>query len=94
MRERSNLATTPVQHVAAMRRRDPDLWAFSTDLDLRTALALARALTRTVAELSPVAEHTLFKAIAAEIKTLEEQGDGDPVAQTVAMALKQYLPGY
>jgi hypothetical protein len=83
---------TSAQHVAAVRAKDPELWTFCTELDLRTALALARALTRTVADLSPAAEHGLFRALTQEIRALEEAND--PMAHTVAMALKQYLPGY
>ena len=72
------------------RARRGDLWAYCTDLDVQTALALSRALVRAVSDLSPAAQAVLVDAIAHEIHVLEQHAD--PTSSTVATTLKQYLP--
>ena len=61
-----------------------------TDLDLQTALALARASTRALLELSPLAHREITEALAQEIAILEQQSD--PLSLAAADAVKQYLP--
>ena len=81
---------TPYEALAEFRTHKGDLWAYCVDLDLQTVLALTRALTRTMLDLSPAAENSMAVAIRREIGILERHGD--PTSATVATALKQYLP--
>lgn len=65
-------------------------WKVGVDVDLQTALALARASTRALLELSPLAHREIAAALAAEIEILERQND--PLSCAAANAVKQYLP--
>ena len=64
--------------------------AVGVDIDLRTALALSRATTRALLELSPLSHREITAALTHEIELLEAQRD--PVSQAAASAVKQYLP--
>ena len=77
--------------LAEFRARKGDLWAYCTDLDVQTALALARALVRTILDLSPESQALMVQSLAREIAVLERQAD--PISMTVATTLKQYFPG-
>jgi hypothetical protein len=77
--------------LAEFRARKGDLWAYCTDLDVQTSLALARALVRTVQDLSPESQTLMVQSLTREIMVLEQQGD--PISTTVATTLKQYFPG-
>jgi hypothetical protein len=80
---------TPSEALSDFRTRQGDLWAYCTDLDLQTVLALTRALTRTMLDLSPLAESRMTLALKREIGILE--GSDDAASATVATALRQYL---
>ena len=70
---------------------DPDsTWMVGVEVDLATALALARASTKAMLELSPLAHREISAALAHEISILETQRD--PLSAAAAQALKQYLP--
>ncbi|MFN3512240.1 MAG: hypothetical protein ACK41C_04290 [Phenylobacterium sp.] len=60
------------------------------EVDLHTALALARASTRALLELSPLAHREIVEALQHEIAVLE--GHSDPLSLAAANAVKQYLP--
>ena len=76
--------------LADFRARKGELWAYCTDLDVQTALALGRALVRTVQDLSPDAQALMVESLTKEIMILEQQDD--PISATVATTLKQYFP--
>lgn len=65
-------------------------WKVGVDVDLQTALALARASTRALLELSPLAHREITAALALEIEILEQHSD--PLSLAAANAVKQYLP--
>lgn len=70
---------------------DPDTnWTIGVDVDLHTALALARASTQALLQLSPLAHREISEALAAEIGELERRGD--PLSLAAANAVRQYLP--
>lgn len=70
---------------------DPDsTWMTAVEVDLATALALARASTKAMLELSPLAHREISAALAHEVDVLETQRD--PLSIAAAQALKQYLP--
>ena len=70
---------------------DPDsTWIVGVEVDLATALALARASTKAMLELSPLAHREMSAALAHEIDILETHRD--PLSVAAAQALKQYLP--
>ncbi|MFZ3007988.1 MAG: hypothetical protein WA047_17625 [Phenylobacterium sp.] len=64
-------------------------WTVGVEVDLVTALALARASTKALLELSPLAHREISAALAHEIDTLETRRDPHSVA--AAQALRQYL---
>lgn len=77
------------------RRDEPDAsadsnWKVGVDVDLQTALALARASTRALLELSPLSHREITAALEAEIAKLELQRD--PLSLAAANAVRQYLP--
>ena len=80
----------PTDVLAEFRARKGDLWAYCTDLDVQTALALGRALVRTVMDLSTEAQDQMIHSLTREIMILEQQAD--PISMTVATTLKQYFP--
>ena len=70
---------------------DPDTnWTIGVDVDLHTALALARASTQALLQLSPLAHREISEALAVEIGELERRGD--PLSLAAANAVRQYLP--
>jgi hypothetical protein len=60
------------------------------DIDLQAALALARATTRALLSLSPLAHREITDAIAQQIEDLERRGDAQSMA--AANLVRQYLP--
>jgi hypothetical protein len=60
------------------------------DVDLHTALALARASTTALLQLSPLAHREINDALGLEIAELERRGD--PLSLAAANAVRQYLP--
>lgn len=83
-------APIPTEALAEFRERRGELWAYCTDMDVQTSLALLRALIRTVRAVGPAANDQLNDALNHEIQVLEQQAD--PMSMTVATTLKQYLP--
>lgn len=65
-------------------------WQIGVDVDLATALALSRAATRALLELSPLAHREITAALEHEIDILERQSD--PLSVAAANAVRQYLP--
>jgi hypothetical protein len=65
-------------------------WQIGVDVDLATALALSRAATRALLELSPLAHREITAALEHEIQVLERQSD--PLSLAAANAVRQYLP--
>jgi hypothetical protein len=65
-------------------------WTVAADLDLQTALALAKASTRALLNLSPLAYREISAALAEEIESLKAQGDARALA--TARAIEQYMP--
>ena len=65
-------------------------WVVGVEVDLQTALALSRAATRALLELSPLAHREITAALRQEIDVLELQSD--PLSLAAANAVKQYLP--
>ena len=65
-------------------------WVIGIEVDLATALALARASTKALLELSPLAHREITAALQQEIQILEQQQD--PLSLAAANAVKQYLP--
>lgn len=65
-------------------------WKLGVDVDLQTTLALARASTRALLELSPLSHREITAALEQEIAILEQQRD--PLSLAAANAVKQYLP--
>lgn len=81
----------PLSARPGLSKDDPDsTWIVGVEIDLTTALALARASTKALLELSPLAHREISSALAHEIDTLESQRD--PLSAAAAEALKQYLP--
>ena len=81
----------PLSARPGLSKDDPDsTWTVGVEVDLATALALARASTRALLELSPLAHREIRSALAHEIDILETQRD--PLSVAAAQALKQYLP--
>ena len=70
---------------------DPNpTWKIGVDVDLATALALSRAATRALLELSPLAHREITAALEHEIQVLERQNN--PLSLAAANAVRQYLP--
>ena len=75
--------------------RDPSLddpassWVVGVEVDLQTALALARATTKALLHLSPLSHREISAALQQEIAVLEMQSD--PLSLAAANAVKQYL---
>jgi hypothetical protein len=65
-------------------------WQLGVDVDLQTALALARASTKALLELSPLSHREITAALADEIARLE--AESDPLSLAAANAVKQHLP--
>lgn len=71
-------------------RLDDSARLTSVEVDLATALALSRAATRALLELSPLAHREITAALEQEIQALERQDD--PLSLAAASAVRQYLP--
>ncbi|MDP3750148.1 MAG: hypothetical protein Q8Q88_24240 [Phenylobacterium sp.] len=65
-------------------------WVIGVEVDLQTALALARATTKALLHLSPLSHREISAALQQEIAVLEMQSD--PLSLAAANAVKQYLP--
>ena len=65
-------------------------WQIGVEVDLATALALSRAATKALLELSPLAHREITAALEHEIDVLERQSD--PLSLAAANAVRQYLP--
>jgi hypothetical protein len=80
--------------ITAIDNRNPDdansAWLVGIEVDLVTALALARASTKALLELSPLSHRAITTALHAEIRALEQQSD--PLSLAAANIVKQYLP--
>ena len=78
----------------SVRNLPPDdpasTWVIGVEVDLATALALARASTKALLELSPLAHREITAALEHEIQILEQQSD--PLSLAATNAVKQYLP--
>jgi len=59
------------------------------EIDVQTALALSRASTRAVTQISPTAHRAMMDALGLEAAT--QQAQGGPVAELVAALLKGHL---
>jgi len=59
------------------------------ELDVQTALALARATTRAVTTLSPKAHRAMMDALGVEAAV--QQNQGGPVAELVAALIRGHL---
>jgi len=59
------------------------------EIDVQTALALSRATTRAVTQISPTAHRAMMDALGLEAAT--QQAQGGPVAELVAALLKGHL---
>jgi hypothetical protein len=74
-------------------RHDDDptsAWLVGVEVDLATAMALARASTRALLELSPLSHREITAALHQEIADLERQSD--PLSLAAANAVKKHLP--
>lgn len=81
----------PASASGAPRPDDPPTsWGIAVEVDLATALALARASTKALLELSPLSHREITAALEQEIQILEQQSD--PLSLAAANAVKQYLP--
>jgi hypothetical protein len=63
--------------------------SFALEVDVQTALALSRATTRAVTEISPKAHRAMMDALGVEAAT--QQAQGGPVAELVAALIKGHL---
>jgi hypothetical protein len=63
--------------------------SIALEVDVQTALALSRATTRAVTQISPKAHRAMMDALGLEAATLQAQGG--PVAELVAALVKGHL---
>jgi len=63
--------------------------AVALEIDVQTALALSRATTRAVTEISPEARRAMMDALGVEAAL--HQAQGGPVADMVATLLQGHL---
>ncbi len=82
--------TQPLRNPAEPVGDRDSIWNVGVDVDLRTALALARASTQALLNLSPLAHREINDALVGEIQELERRGD--PLSLAAANAMRQYLP--
>lgn len=76
---------------AEFPHNDPDTaWKVDVEVELQTALALARASTRALLELSPLSHREITQALADEIARLENARD--PLSLAAANAVRRHLP--
>ena len=67
----------------------PTNWQVRNQVELQTALALARASTQALLELSPLAHREMSAALAIQVARLEALSD--PLSLAAANAIKPYL---
>lgn len=67
----------------------PTNWQVRNQVELQTALALARASTQALLELSPLAHREMLAALAIQVARLEALSD--PLSLAAANAIKPYL---
>ena len=65
-------------------------WGIGVDVDLQTALALARASTQALLHLSPLSHREITDALTQEVRDLERRGD--PLSLAAANAVRKHLP--
>lgn len=82
--------TQPLRNPAEPVSDRDSSWNIGVDVDLHTALALARASTQALLNLSPLAHREINDALVDEIQELERRGD--PLSLAAANAVRQYLP--
>ncbi len=63
--------------------------SIALDVDIQTALALARAATRAMIAISPKAHRAMMDALA--IEAAAQEAHGGPVAELVAALIKGHL---
>ena len=85
---RLDAALTPTADRIANQRLS--IWAASVDVDLETALALARASTQALLNLSPLAHREIGQALAHEVSELERRGGES--ALSAADAIRSLVP--
>ncbi len=85
---RLDAAPTPTADEIANQR--PSNWLASMDVDLQTALALARASTQALLNLSPLAHREIGQALAHEVSELERRGGES--ALSAADAIRSLVP--
>ena len=66
-----------------------DNWTVAVEIELHTAMALARASTQALLQLSPLAHREITAALSEELGKLERQGD--PLSLAAANAIRPYL---
>ncbi len=64
-------------------------WTVAVEVELHTAMALARASTQALLQLSPLAHREITAALSEEVGKLERQGD--PLSVAAANAIRPYL---
>jgi hypothetical protein len=80
----------PKTSPASVNTEDPNsALLISLEVDLAAALALARASTKALLELSPLSHREITAALANEIRILEDQSD--PLSLAAANVVKRYL---
>ncbi len=82
--------TQPARSPAPDGHEPDSNWSIGVEVDLQTALALARASTQALLQLSPLAHREIATALSEEISRLE--GQADPLSLAAANAVRQYLP--
>ena len=65
-------------------------WTINVEVELQTALALARASTQALLNLSSLAHREISEALQNEVRDLEQRGD--PLSLAAAEAIRPYLP--
>jgi hypothetical protein len=83
---RSNAAPTPSDDEIDRNSN----WSTSVDADLATALALARASTQALLNLSPLAHREISQALALEVSELERRGGERDLS--AAEAIRPMIP--
>lgn len=64
-------------------------WNVAVEVELHTAMAMARASTQALLNLSPLAHREITEALTAEVGKLERLGD--PLSVAAARALRPYV---
>jgi hypothetical protein len=64
-------------------------WSVAVEIELHAAMALARASTQALLQLSPLAHREITAALSEEVVKLERQGD--PLSVAAANTIRPYL---